>query len=114
MEEGQKNNRKEKYLRILAIWAIITVFFLGEFVCETYPDYPKKPSEWLLLLIIGPPIWLLLNILGEKYIGQPIAKSIDKIGEKRLRKINIILASIIFIPLLVMILILITDSLLSK
>lgn len=110
MEEDQKSNNRKKYLRLLAIWAGISVFFLIEFIYETYPDYPKSPSGWLILILVGPPIWLLVNILGEKFIGRPTAKVINKLGEKRLRNINIVLASVIIIPVVLMILLFVTDS----
>ncbi|MFA5835279.1 MAG: hypothetical protein WDA22_17500 [Bacteroidota bacterium] len=108
MEEEQTKNRRKKYLRFLAVWAIISVFFFVELVCEAYPNYPKKTSEWFLLLLIGPPVWIAGEYILERFLSKPIEKVFRKLGEERLKTINKILALIIAIPIAVMVLILLS------
>jgi hypothetical protein len=89
-----------KIRRFLFGWAVITVLFAIGFVIEAYPDYPTSLTRGLLVFLIGPPLWLALNLAAEKFIGEPTARALDKLGEARLKRINTILLYVILVPTL--------------
>jgi hypothetical protein len=101
----------KKIRRFLLFWAAITVAFLVELLIETYPDFPTDLNRWLIVLLIGPPIWLVVNLASEKFIGRPTTKALNRLGETKLRRINTILLYIIIVPIVLLLLVAIIRSL---
>jgi len=108
MERDTTSSKKIR--RFLVAWAAITVVFLVELLVETYPNFPTDIKRWLVVLLIGPPIWLGINLASEKFISRPTAKALNRLGETKLRRINTILLYIIIVPIVLVLLIAIMRS----
>ena len=95
----------KKYYRFLLLWGAIIITTLVVLFVGSYPELPKGLKRWILVLLIGPPLWFVSSVLFERYVGKPAIEALHRVGEKKLRFVNKILAAIIVVPLLILILI---------
>ena len=68
---------------VLAIWVgLVFLVWLA-----WLPHLPQKPSEWLLLLLIGPPAYVLLALVGEAlglgFRALPGVRHLHRFAERR-------------------------------
>ena len=94
----------KRTLYFIIFWAILTIVFLLDYVLELGLVFPKNSNGWLLFLLFGPLLWLIVNIVFEYLIGKPISAGLDKLGEKKIRTINKVLASVIILPIIIVLL----------
>lgn len=45
--------------------ALVWLFVSGLLVIQIWPSFPQSKSEWLLLLVFGPPAYVLLEAFGD-------------------------------------------------
>ena len=91
--------------RFLLVWGIITLGFVIELLIESYPKLPNKLNEWIIILLIGPPLCLLVNMFIEYFVAKPAIDGLYKVSEKKIRTINKVLVGIIVVPILILLLI---------
>ena len=92
-------------------WGVVLIGFFTELIIEFYPELPSKLNYLWLVLLIGPPLWLLENMLGELFIGRKAGNAVRRLGEEKTRVINKILAAIINVPVTALLLLALLASL---
>jgi hypothetical protein len=45
-----------------------------------FPDYPKTTVGWVMLIVIGPPVYLLAEGIGEKIFSRKVGEKISRKG----------------------------------
>jgi len=109
---------KKKYWQrtylFLILWGIVAIGFSIELLIESYPEFPKNLNLWLIVLLVCPPIWLVVNLAAEYFLGKRIANGFKRIGEKKIRTINKVLAGIIFVPIVVLLMIAVFMTIFKK
>jgi hypothetical protein len=94
---------RKRIIRFIMVWLIFTCVFLIELYIETYPDFPQRVDRLLAIVLIGIPAAIIVELAFERYVGKPVQAQLTKIGENRLRKINIILLGIIIVPIVLLV-----------
>ncbi len=46
---------------LLVLYAVLALLVLFELL----PWVPRSPGEWVLVIVLGPPIYLVLGLIGE-------------------------------------------------
>jgi hypothetical protein len=62
------------WLRVLAGTLALWVFLVGMILLEVVPYTPRTPQGWALLLLAGPPAYLVLQWFGEEVVGKRVAR----------------------------------------
>jgi len=88
----------KKIRRFLIFWVVVTAAFLVVGLVEDYPDFPTNLNRWLIYLLVGPPVWFLVWFLVNLFV-QRLLRLLDRLGDKTIRRINIILGCIIAVPI---------------
>ena len=94
-----------KTYRLLLVWGAIVLLTLFVLFIGSYPEISKGLNRWILVLLIGPPLWLVGSLLFERFVAKPTLDALQRVADKRIRLVNKILAGIIVVPVLVLILI---------
>jgi hypothetical protein len=107
------DNKKlwKKTYRLLLVWGVIVLVTLFVLFIGSYPEIPKGLNRWILVLLIGPPLWLVGSLLFERFVAKPTLDALHRVADKRIRLVNTILAGIIVVPVLVLMLIALLFSL---
>src|SRR5216684_3491275 len=96
------SKRKRPSVKTMILFAIAWMCLVGLILLETLGWPPKTPAHWLLLIIFGPPAYILLEGIGEEIFGKLFDRVTRRLGEQRLTRLNKILALIIAIPVAVL------------
>jgi hypothetical protein len=62
-----------RILRFISIYLIVALFAVVALLVDTWPQYPRSPFQWLLLLIIAYPVTILGDWLSEHALSDSLA-----------------------------------------
>jgi hypothetical protein len=72
-----QRSRWPRWLAVLAIvlaaWAFLAVIVVLEFI----PDTPTTAGGWVLLLVVGPPVYLAFELVGDWLFSAKTGASIS-------------------------------------
>jgi hypothetical protein len=94
----------KQFSKHLLLISVLWIGFVLIIISEIYPDVPKSKLGWTLIILFGPPVYLIVEGIGEHFVGRYLGKPFDyfmnKLGVERLMTLNKILALIILFPIL--------------
>jgi len=106
----QETPIRKRIIRFLIAWVFFAVILAIVLYIDTYPEFPGNLSRLLVVFLIGIPVWMIVNLAAERYVG----RAFKKVGENRLRTINKVLAGIIIVPIMIVLVIALVMTLLGK
>ena len=83
-----------KIKRISVGIIILAVFYIPLILFSIYPLKPLEITGWLIIILIGMPILLALEFIGESIFNKKVGM---KISEKRFSTFRVIIALLIFL-----------------
>jgi putative copper export protein len=85
----QQQNSFKRRIQFLFCLAGLWFFLVGFLILQQWPDLPKTKLGWFLLVLLGPPIYLL----GEGFFGWLFSKERgERISNKRFSLLRIAFA----------------------
>ena len=86
--------------RIILSWIGVAGFIIGMLLYLYFPAVPKSLLGWVVLLVLGIPVWLFIEWLGEAVFGSAFFVRLSAVG-------RILLAVPIMLVLMVVALVLV-------
>lgn len=66
-----------EWAKLVLIVAVVWVLLGGLLIVFAWPNYPSSVSGWALILIAGPPIYLLEEWLAQKFWSSQLGRGIS-------------------------------------
>ena len=79
--------RSHKFWVWIAVgWALLA----GICLVETWPKWPETKGQWAILVVVGPPLYILFEWLGEKIL-MPTNRPVQNSSAVSFRRILVLL-----------------------
>ena len=79
----------------LGLWLLLSVLIL----VTLWPWFPRTPMQWLLTLLLGVPIWVGMELLGETLFSPKLARRISARKFSWLRVFYGVFAMVLFVAI---------------
>lgn len=88
------NSARNTRLTTIAACVLLWLFTCGAILWMLWPWLPATPIQWLLFVLIGPPIYWAVEYVGERMLSAKIA---SRISTRRFSWLRIIYALFAFL-----------------
>lgn len=90
-----------RLFRSIAGIALIWLLLAGMALLTAWPSMPSSRAGWLLVLVIGPPLYLAGELLAERIWSSKPARAISEHPSRTFRMVTRVLVGVVFLVFVV-------------